>query len=67
MSENPFKIIRATDEPPESLRNDVIGSVRFLMLIMRFAQLFVADYAAVLFNNVRTVGPDGTRKPPRSN
>ncbi len=65
MSENPFKIIRPTDEPPETLRSEVLGSVKFVMLLMRFAQLFVADYAMVLFNNVRIIGEDGERKPPK--
>lgn len=65
MSENPFKIIRPTDEPPETLRSEVLGSVKFVMLLMRFAQLFVADYAMVLFNNVRIIGEDGERKQPK--
>ena len=53
MSENPFKLIRSTDEPPPQLREEVVGSVKFVMLLMRFAQLFMADYAMTLFNNVR--------------
>ncbi len=66
MSENPFKLIRSTDEPPEHLRKEVLGSVRFVMLLLRFAQLFMADYALTLFNNVRIIGPDGERKKKRS-
>ncbi len=62
MSENPFKIIRSTDQPPESLRTEVIGSVKFVMLLMRFTQLFVSDYAVTMFNNIRILGPDGERR-----
>jgi hypothetical protein len=53
MSENPFKLIRSTDQPPETLRKDVVSSVKFLMLIMRFVQLFVADFSLALFDKVR--------------
>ena len=35
MSDNPFKIIRSTDLPPEHLRSEVIGSVKFVMMLMR--------------------------------
>lgn len=62
MNNNPFKLIRSTDEPPPELRNEVVGSVKFVMLLMRFAQLFMADYAATLFNNVRIIGADGRRR-----
>lgn len=65
MNENPFKIIRPTDEPPETLRKEVIGSVKFVMLLMRFLQLFMADYANALFESVRVIGDDGERKPDR--
>ena len=56
MSENPFKIIRSTDLPPEDLRTEVIGSVKMVMLLMRVVQLFVADPSSALFENVRIVG-----------
>ncbi len=65
MSENPFKLIRSTDEPPPQLREEVVGSVKFVMLLMRFAQLFMADYAMTLFNNVRIISEDGERRPPK--
>ncbi len=66
MSENPFKIIRSTDQPPESLRKEVVSSVKFLMLIMRFVQLFVADFSQVLFDKVRKTdnGPAPSSEPP---
>jgi len=62
MSENPFKIIRSTDQPPESLRKEVVSSVKFLMLVMRFVQLFVADFSQVLFDKVRKT--EGSSAPP---
>lgn len=62
MSENPFKIIRSTDEPPETLRQEVVGSVKVMMLLMRVTQLFIPDYAMAMFDNLRLVGPDGERK-----
>lgn len=55
MSENPFKIISPTEEVPEGLKSEVMGSVKLLMLTMRFVQLFLGDYANVLFDNVRLV------------
>jgi hypothetical protein len=58
MSDNPFKIIRPTDQPPESLRKDVVSSVKFLMLLMRFVQLFVADFSMSAFDKVRMVDPE---------
>lgn len=57
MSTNPFKIIRSTDEPPPELRREVVSSVRFVMLLMRFVQLFVADLSASVFDKVRLVNP----------
>ncbi len=61
MSESPFKIIRPTDQPPESLRKDVMGSVKLLMLLLRFAQLFVADFSISAFEKVRTLDPETGR------
>jgi hypothetical protein len=66
MNENPFKIIRPTDEPPEHLRKEVMGSVKLLMLLMRFMQLFMADYAMALFENVRLTGKRDTKATDRA-
>ena len=63
MSENPFKLIRSTDQPPESLRSEVVSSVKFIMLLMRFVQLFVADFSLALFDKVRHTGGDATPPP----
>lgn len=62
MSENPFKIIRPTDLPPDDLKKDVMGSVKFVMLVLRFVQLFVADGAASVFDSVRLIGSRSDRK-----
>jgi hypothetical protein len=56
MSENPFKIIRSTDQPPGDLRKEVMGSVKFMMLLMRFLQLFAADPGPAMFEKVRMAG-----------
>lgn len=78
MSANPFKIIRSTDLPPVHLRGEVLGSVKFVMMLMRMLQLFVADPSAALFERVRILGgrssrdgsppssPDSTNEPPRT-
>ncbi|MCB0770541.1 MAG: hypothetical protein KDC00_09060 [Flavobacteriales bacterium] len=58
MRENPFKIIGSTEEPREDLRKEVLGSVRLAVLMMRFAQLFVADYASVLFDKFKVIPGD---------
>ncbi|MCB9170132.1 MAG: hypothetical protein H6594_07265 [Flavobacteriales bacterium] len=58
MSQNPFQIIRPTDKPPETLRKEVMSSVKLVMLLMRFVQLFMADYASSLFDKVRLLGDD---------
>ncbi|MFZ1686163.1 MAG: hypothetical protein WAU70_02000 [Flavobacteriales bacterium] len=64
--QNPFHIIRPTDEPPEQLRREVLGSVRFVILMMRFTQLFVADFAEVLFSKIRLVDPSSGSSPGRA-
>lgn len=57
--QNPFHVIRPTDQPPDSLRKDVMGSVKLLILVMRFAQLFMADYGNMLFDKVRLLSSGG--------
>ncbi|HQW05928.1 MAG: hypothetical protein IPH05_09790 [Flavobacteriales bacterium] len=57
MMENPFQIIRSTDQPPEHLRKEVMTSVKLVMLVMRFLQLFVADFSMSAFDKVRRVDP----------
>lgn len=66
MSDNPFKIIRSTDQPPEHLRAEVLGSVKFVMMLMRMLQLFVADPSAALFERVRIMGGSAQARRDRS-
>lgn len=56
MSDNPFKIIKPTEQPPEDLKKDVMGSVKGIVLILRFVQLFVGDYAGMLFEQFKVTG-----------
>lgn len=56
MSDNPFKIIKPTDQPPEDLKKDVMGSVKAIVLILRFVQLFVGDYADLMFDQFKASG-----------
>ncbi|MBX2972823.1 MAG: hypothetical protein KF797_06965 [Flavobacteriales bacterium] len=62
MSQDPFKIIRSTDLPPDHLRAEVLGSVKFVMMLMRMLQLFVADPSAALFERIRIVGGSGSSR-----
>ena len=64
MNSDPFKLIRSSEEPPESLRKEVLGSVRFVTLMMRLTQLFLADFAQVLFDNIRLTRPGTERRGP---
>ncbi|MBX2979397.1 MAG: hypothetical protein KF905_08890 [Flavobacteriales bacterium] len=53
MNENPFKIIGIEEEPPADLRKEVLGSVHLAVLAMRVTQLFLADYANAIFDNLK--------------
>ncbi|MCH2199498.1 MAG: hypothetical protein MK081_12025 [Flavobacteriales bacterium] len=52
MSDNPFKIIEPREELPENLRKDVMGSVKTVVLMLRFVQLFVGDFSAVIIEKL---------------
>lgn len=56
MSQNPFQIIRPSDQPPENLKKEVISSVKRIMLVMRFMQLFMSDFGMAFFENLKLVG-----------
>jgi hypothetical protein len=58
MKQNPFKLISVDEEPPEHLRKEVLASIRLVVLMMRFAQLFLADYASVLFDKFKLIPGD---------
>ena len=42
--DNPFKLIKPTDKPPENLKKDVLESIELMMLVVRMMQLFMVDY-----------------------
>ncbi len=43
--DNPFKLIKPTDKPPEGLKKDVLESIELMMLVIRMLQLFMVDYS----------------------
>ena len=47
---NPFKIIEPSEQAPESVKGELMGSIENVVLIMRFVQLFAADSTAVALN-----------------
>jgi len=53
MSTNPFKIIESTEEAPKDLRTDVMKSTESAVLMLRFVQLFVGDYAATMLAKMK--------------
>ena len=43
--DNPFKLIKPTDKPPEHLKKDVMDSIELMILVVRMLQLFMVDYS----------------------
>ena len=58
MSDNPFKIIEPREQVPEQVRNDVMGSVKSVVLILRFVQLFVGDFSGVILEKLSKTSKD---------
>lgn len=54
MSENPFKIIEPREEVPAAVKDDVMGSVKTVVLALRFVQLFIGDFTAVFIDKFKT-------------
>jgi len=50
---NPFKIIEPSEQPPEGGRDELMGSISSVVLILRFVQLFMADSTAVVLNKFK--------------
>ena len=50
---NPFKIIQPTEEVPEKVKGEVMGSIDSVVMALRFVQLFVADSTAVALTNMK--------------
>lgn len=55
MSENPFKIIEPRETLPENFKEEVMGSVKTVILVLHIVQLFVGDYSSVFIDKFRTV------------
>jgi len=54
MSKNQFKIIKPTEDPPEELEKEVMGSVKSIVLMVRVLQLFVGDIESTLVHLYKT-------------
>lgn len=54
MSDNPFKIIEPREVLPESHKKEVLGSVKSIVLVLRFIQLFVGDFTSVFLDKFKT-------------
>lgn len=60
MSDNPFKIIEPREQVPEYVKKDLMGSVKSIVLLLRFVQLFVGDFTTVFIDNFKTgANPQG--------
>jgi len=57
MSENPFKIIEPRESLPDNLKEEVMGSVKTVILVLHIVQLFVGDYSSVFIDKFRTIDP----------
>lgn len=54
MSNNPFQIIEPHEAPPENVKSELMGSVKSLVLVLRFVQLFLGDYSNVLLDKFKS-------------
>jgi hypothetical protein len=61
---NPFKIIQPTEEVPDKVKGEVMGSIESVVLALRFVQLFVADTAAVALTNMKVDLTNTNSEPP---
>ena len=62
MSENPFKIIEPRETLPENFKEEVMGSVKTVILVLHIVQLFVGDYSAVFIDKFRTIDHPTNKK-----
>jgi hypothetical protein len=53
MNDNPFKIIEPREEVPQEMKKEVLDSVKAIVLVLRIVQIFVGDYANVIFERFR--------------
>ncbi len=63
---NPFKIIQPTEEVPEKIKGEVMGSIDSVVMALRLVQLFVADSTAVALTNLKIdLDKDNSQPPTR--
>lgn len=62
MSNNHFKIIKPTEEPPKELEKEVMSSVKTTVLILRIVQLFVGDIEGTVMHLFKTKKKDKKQK-----
>lgn len=55
MSDNPFKIIEPRETLPAEFKDEVMGSVKTVVLILHIVQLFVGDYSSVFIDKFKTI------------
>ena len=53
MDNNPFKIIKPSEEVPAHLKDEVMDNIESIILLLRFIQLFVGDYSESIVNMLR--------------
>ena len=51
---NQFKIIKPTESPPKELEQEVMGSVKTVVLILRVVQLFVGNLEGTILSLFKT-------------
>jgi hypothetical protein len=54
MKDNPFKIIEPREEVPAAMKEEVMGTVKSIVFILRFVQLFVGDFTSVFIDKFKT-------------
>ncbi|MGB1031863.1 MAG: hypothetical protein ACPGWM_04575 [Flavobacteriales bacterium] len=54
MKDNPFKIIEPREQVPETVKTEVMGSVKAVVLLLRFVQLFVGDFTTLCLDKFKT-------------
>ncbi len=55
MSDNPFKIIEPRESLPDDFKEEVMSSVKTVVLVLHIVQLFVGDFSNVFIDKFRTI------------
>ncbi|MEM7162851.1 MAG: hypothetical protein AAF487_10485 [Bacteroidota bacterium] len=54
MSNNVFHIIEPNESAPENSKEELMTSVKSIVLVLRFVQLFLGDYSNVLLDKFKS-------------